>query len=247
MRRRIPVFHLSRLFPNMVTIAGMCCGLSAMRLAIEGRYEIAVTLLFAAAIIDGMDGRIARFLNSTSMFGAQLDSLSDFLCFGISPGVVLYLWKLHEVKGFGWAVVLFFAVCCSLRLARFNTNLLDETIRPWQKKFFVGIPAPAGAMLALMPLAATFYTTSPVPANPVVCIAWLAFVAVLMASRIPTFAAKKLVIRHDWVLPILLGCGIAIVFIIIEPWKMFNIAGLGYCLMLPFSIWYYRKLEKMDK
>ena len=140
----------------MVTIAGLCCGLSAMRFAIDGRFETAVTLLVASAVIDGMDGRIARLLNSTSTFGAHLDSLSDFVCFGVSPAIVLYMWKLYTLRGIGWAMVLFFAVCCVLRLARFNTNLDDELVEPWQKKFFTGVPAPAGAMLALMPLVASF-------------------------------------------------------------------------------------------
>lgn len=230
----------------MVTIAGLCCGLSAIRLAIEGKFEIAVTLIVASAIIDGLDGRIARFLNSTSIFGAHLDSLSDFLCFGVSPGIVLYLWKLRGVKGFGWAVVLFFAICCALRLARFNTNLLDETVRPWQKKFFVGVPAPAGAMLALVPLVVSFYADS-VASDPLPCILWLALVAVLMASRIPTFAVKKLVIRHEWVLPIMLVCGIVIVLVLIEPWQMFTAVCLSYCMIIPFSIAHYRKLAAKEK
>ena len=242
MRRRLPVFHLSRLFPNMVTIAGLCCGLSAMRFAIDSKFEIAVTLLVASAIIDGMDGRIARFLNSTSIFGAHLDSLSDFVCFGVSPAFVLYLWKLDTVKGLGWAVVLFFVVCCALRLARFNTNLSNEKIEQWQKKFFVGVPSPAGAMLVLMPLVASFYVSAQYFENSVLCITWTVFVAMLMASRVPTFAVKKLVIHHDLVLPIMIVCGFIIILIIIEPWVMLNVAGVLYFLSIPFSVLYYRRL-----
>jgi len=231
----------------MVTLAGLCCGLSAMRFAIDGRFETAVALLVASAVIDGMDGRIARFLNSTSVFGAHLDSLSDFVCFGVSPSMVLYMWKLNTVKGLGWAIVLFFAVCCVLRLARFNTNLSDDTIAPWQKKFFTGVPAPAGAMLALMPLVASFHMTLGIFNNPFLCIVWLALVAVLMASRLPTFAAKKLIISHDWVLPIMLLGGFAIVLMLIEPWIMFTVVGLVYCLTLPVGFIHYRRLEKADK
>jgi len=245
-RRRLLVLPLSRLFPNMVTIGGLCCGLSAIRFALDSRFEIAVTLLVAAAIIDGMDGRIARFLNSASTFGAQLDSLSDFLCFGISPVIVLYMWRLHELKSIGWALVLFFAVCCALRLARFNTNLAEETREPWQAKFFVGVPSPAGAMLSLMPLVASFHGIS-FSDNVAFCAVWVPFIAILMASRIPTFAAKKIRIHHEWVLPIMLVCGLAMVLVLIEPWMMFTVCGLLYCATIPFSLRRYRKLAAVHK
>lgn len=226
----------------MVTIAGLCFGLSAIRFAIDGKFETAVTLLVASAVFDGVDGRIARFLNSTSKFGAHLDSLSDFACFGVSPAIVLYLWKLHTLQGIGWAMVLFFSVCCVLRLARFNTNLEEDPVQPWQRKFFTGIPAPAGAMLALMPLVASFRVL-PLPfGDPALCALWAGSVAILMASRIPTLAAKKLVIKHEWVLPIMLVCGFAIVLVIIEPWLMFLVTGLFYCLMLPVGVIRYRRL-----
>ena len=173
-RQRLQVFPLWRLIPNLVTLGGLCCGLSSMRFAIDGEFKIAVALLAAAAIIDGMDGRIARLLNSTSLFGAQLDSLSDFLCFGIAPPFVLYIWKLHDVRDVGWATVLFFCVCCALRLARFNTSMLEER-EPWQMKFFVGIPSPAGAMLALMPIVSSFYAPTGVFDNSFFCIVWVSF------------------------------------------------------------------------
>lgn len=226
----------------MVTIAGLCCGLSAMRFALDGKLETAVTLLVAAAIIDGMDGRIARFLNSTSVFGAHLDSLSDFVCFGVSPVIVLYMWKLKAMGGLGWAVVLFFAVCCALRLARFNTNLADETVEPWQRKFFVGVPSPAGGMLSLMPLVTSFYADNRIFSHPAFCVLWVIIVAVLMPSRIPTFAAKKLVVRHEWVLPIMLLGGFIIALVLIEPWIMFTVCGAVYCILIPFSVLRYRRL-----
>jgi CDP-diacylglycerol--serine O-phosphatidyltransferase len=246
-KRRLAVFPLSRLLPNMVTIAGLCCGLSAVRFALDGKFETAVALIVAAMVIDGMDGRIARFLNSTSVFGAHLDSLSDFVCFGVSPPLVLYHWKLKAIAGIGWAVVLFFAVCMALRLARFNTNLAEEKTEPWQKKFFVGVPAPAAAMLALMPLVASFYMDATLLVSAQLCAVWVAIVAVLMASRIPTFAAKKLIIRHEWVLPIMLVGGFAIVLIIIAPWVMLNVIGVGYCFLIPASVLHYRKLEQQNR
>ena len=247
LKKRKIFLPLSRLFPNMVTIAGLCCGLSSVRFAFDGKFEIAVTLIFLAAIIDGMDGRIARFLNSTSIFGAQLDSLSDFVCFGVSPAIILYMWRMHEVRGLGWSATLFFVVCCALRLARFNTNLLDENKQLWEMKFFTGVPSPAGAMLALMPLFTSFYLNLNLLNNSIFCIIWVALVGILMASRVPTFAAKRLVIHHEWVLPIMILCGFTIVIILIEPWIMLTIAGLIYIATIPMSIRYYRKLSAMHK
>jgi CDP-diacylglycerol--serine O-phosphatidyltransferase len=241
------VLPLSRLFPNMVTIGGLCCGLSAIRFALEDRFEVAVTLIVAAAIIDGMDGRIARFLNSTSDFGAQLDSLSDFVCFGASPVLVLYMWKLQYIKAFGWAMVLFYAVCCALRLARFNTNLSDTSREQWQMKFFVGIPSPAGAMLALMPLVSSFYAPTDILGSAYFCLIWVPLIGILMASRIPTFAAKGIKIHHEWVLPIMLLGAFIIVFVLIEPWVMFNLCGIAYLFTLPLGIRRYRKMAALHK
>jgi CDP-diacylglycerol---serine O-phosphatidyltransferase len=240
-KRRLLVLPLSRLFPNMITLGGLCCGLSAIRLALEGKYEMAVILLVAAAVIDGMDGRIARFLNSTSAFGAQLDSLSDFLCFGVSPMLLLYLWKLQELKGIGWALVLFFAVCCALRLARFNTNLAEETQEPWQMKFFVGVPSPAGAMLVLMPLISSFYAPG-IADNAIITGIWSVLVASLMASRIPTFAAKKVHVHHEWLLSLMVASCVVMVLVFIEPWTMFTLCGVIYCACIPISARRYRKL-----
>jgi len=230
----------------MVTMAGLCCGLSSIRFALEGKFEMAVTLVVAAAIIDGMDGRIARFLNSTSTFGAQLDSLSDFLCFGVAPVLVTYLWKLHTLKGLGWALVLFFSVCCALRLARFNTNLSEESREPWEMQFFVGIPSPAGGMLCLMPLVSSFYAPG-IADGTLLCALWIPIVAVMMASRLPTFAAKRIKVHHEWVLSIMLACTIGLVILLIEPWIMFTICGIGYCATLPLSLRRYRRLANARK
>jgi CDP-diacylglycerol--serine O-phosphatidyltransferase len=245
-KRHLPVFPVRRLIPNLVTLGGLCCGLSSIRFAIDGEYHIAVALLAAAAIIDGMDGRIARLLNSTSMFGAQLDSLSDFLCFGIAPPFVLYIWKLHDIHDAGWAVVLFFVVCCALRLARFNANLVQEH-EPWQMKFFTGIPSPAGAMLSLMPIVSSFYAPTGIFDNAIFCIVWVALMGVLMASRIPTFAAKRIRVHHEWLLPIMLGLALVMVLVFIEPWVMFNVGGIIYCAFIPISMRKYSKLKAFHK
>lgn len=237
---------LSRLIPNMVTMLGMCCGLSALRFALQGNYEVAVGMIVAAAIIDGMDGRIARFLNATSTFGAQLDSLSDFLCFGVVPALVMYQWNLHDVKGFGWAAVLFYAVCCALRLARFNTNLIEDedALHPWRAKFFVGIPSPAGGMLCLLPLVTSF-DGSYLQRYPFLDMMWVTLVGALMASRIPTFAVKKIRIHHEWVLPVMLLFLIGMVITLVQPWFMFTLAGMLYVCTIPLSVMRYRKLSRI--
>lgn len=242
-KRRLQVISIRRLIPNMVTIGGLCCGLSSLRFAVENRFEAAVALLAAAAIIDGMDGRLARLLNSTSAFGAQLDSLSDFLCFGVAPPFVLYMWKLHEAKGLGWAVMLFFVVCCALRLARFNTALSVER-EPWESKFFTGVPSPSGAMQSLMPIVYSFYASG-IFDNLYFCMFWVTLMALLMASKVPTYAAKRLRVRHDWLLPTMLGLGLVMVFVFIAPWEMFNICGLIYCAFIPISMYHYLKLAKL--
>lgn len=237
---------LSRLFPNMITISGMCCGLSAIRFAMLGRFEIAVAFIIAAAIIDGMDGRVARMLGATSNFGAQLDSLSDFLCFGVCPALVMYMWKLQEIKGIGWAVVLFFSVCTALRLARFNTDLFNENIASWQKKFFTGVPSPAGGILCLLPLIVTLQTETGISIPTWAIVANTLLVGAMMASRIPTFAGKHIHIKHEWIPAFMIICSLLLVFFVIEPWLFISLLGGVYLATIPFSIIYYRRLKILD-
>ncbi|MBV8938274.1 MAG: phosphatidylcholine/phosphatidylserine synthase [Alphaproteobacteria bacterium] len=244
-RRTLREQPLSRLFPNMITIGGLCCGLSAMRFALGGRWEIAVGFIIAAAIIDGMDGRVARMLGATSIFGAQLDSLSDFVCFGVAPPIVLYLWQLREIKGLGWAVVLFFAVCCALRLARFNTGILTENQAPWQKKFFTGVPAPAGGILCLLPLIISMQFDQEFTLPPAVSLIYALGVAVLMASRVPTLAAKHVHIRQEFILPFTIGGAFLLVLFIIEPWWTLSAASLAYFASILYAVRYYRRLRDL--
>src|SRR5215510_133097 len=146
---------LNRLIPNMLTIIALCAGLTAIRFGLLGHWEKAVFAIVVAGILDGLDGRIARLLNGASRFGAELDSLSDFISFGVAPALLLYYWTLNGLGGFGWALALLFAVCCALRLARFNTRLENTDLPAWTSRFFTGVPAPAGAGLALLPIFAT--------------------------------------------------------------------------------------------
>jgi len=243
-RRRLRELPVSRLFPNMITIAGLCCGLSAMRFAMAERWELAVSFIIASALIDGMDGRVARMLGATSEFGAQLDSLSDFICFGVSPPMVLYMWQLNEIHGLGWAVVLFFAVCTALRLARFNTALFDDNQEPWEKQFFVGVPSPAGGILCLLPLVFSLqfehgYTLPPALTACVVVLAGM-----LMASRIPTFAGKHIRIKHEYIPGFMIACSLLLVLFIIEPWMFLTGLSVVYLISIYFSTRKWRQLKR---
>ncbi|NBO19285.1 MAG: phosphatidylcholine/phosphatidylserine synthase [Proteobacteria bacterium] len=241
-RRRLRDQPISRLFPNMITLAGMCCGLSAIRFAMLGKWELAVAFIIAAALLDGMDGRVARMLGATSLFGAQLDSLSDFLCFGVSPVLVLYMFQLHDVKGIGWAVVLFFSVCTALRLARFNTGLFEEK-EPWEKQFFVGVPSPAGGILCLLPLIIHLgFDEFTIPAK-LSCLHVL-LVGTLMASRIPTYAGKNIRIKHELIPPFMIACSFLLVLFVIEPWLFLTGLSGAYLLSIYFSTRRHSRLSR---
>ena len=233
---------LSKLLPNLVTMAALICGMSAVRFATLERWELAIAFIVGAAILDAMDGMVARMLKATSTFGAQLDSLSDIVCFGVAPALVVYLWKLHEIKGLGWAIVLFFTVCCALRLARFNTAMVEEEHTDTVKKqrHFTGVPAPAGALLSMLPmvlaqqLGFSFFNIALLNAL------YVPVIAVLMASRIPTFSLKGIRVRHDRVLPVMLGLGFGIVIFIIEPWTVLACIGVVYLGSLLVTLLRYR-------
>src|SRR5260221_8102115 len=153
--RRISGLSLNRMIPNILTLLALCAGMTAIRFAINGKFEAAVIAIIVAGVFDGLDGRVARLLKSTSPFGAQLDSLSDFICFGVAPGVMLYIWTMSQLASFGWALSLLYAICCGLRLARFNTQL-DVELPPYASYYFTGVPAPAGAGLLPAPIYSPF-------------------------------------------------------------------------------------------
>ncbi|HUG61401.1 MAG TPA: CDP-diacylglycerol--serine O-phosphatidyltransferase [Methylomirabilota bacterium] len=229
---RVPI---RAIIPNMVTLLALCAGLTAVRMTIEERYELAIYAVLAAAVLDGLDGRIARFLKSTSRFGAELDSLSDFVSFGVAPAILLYGWILHEAKSFGWVAALVFASAGALRLARFNVASTEE--KPaWQSNFFTGVPAPAGALLSLLPLYISFSgLTVPVETAPLVLI-YTVLVALLMVSRIPTFSGKKLGrIRRDLVFPLFVGLGLAVGLLIRFPFETLALVAVAYIVAIPFG------------
>lgn len=195
--KAITDFALVQLIPNMLTIAAICAGLSAIRFGIQGNHVLAVQLIVAACVLDGLDGRIARLLSSDSKMGAELDSLADFLNFGVAPPLVLYLWALQDMRSAGWISVLVFAVCCVMRLARFNvSNKVDDDDAP--SDYFTGVPAPAGALLVLLPMSVSFaFANTPLLPDVVIC-AYMVLVGFLMISHIPTWSFKSVsVSRHN--------------------------------------------------
>jgi CDP-diacylglycerol--serine O-phosphatidyltransferase len=244
--RNIPIRVV---LPNLVTLLALCMGLTSIRYAIEGRFETAITAVMAAAVLDGLDGRIARALKGTSRFGAELDSLSDFVDFGVAPALLLYLWSLHEIKGLGWFAVLVFVIAAALRLARFNVMTDDPTKPAWHADFFVGMPAPAGAVTVLLPLYLNLSVLE-LPATKglaIFNIFYVIAIALLMASRIPHFSGKRIGrIPRDLVIPVLFGVGATILLLAIYPMELLAVVSLAFLAMIPFSVKHYNKLAKAE-
>jgi len=232
-RRALPLRSLA---PNILTVLGLCAGLTGIQFAIHDRYELAVLAIAVASIIDTLDGRVARLLKGTSKFGAELDSLSDFVNFGVTPAIILYMWSLKDLGGLGWIIVLAFAVCGALRLARFNTALEEPDKPVWSVKFFTGVPAPAGACLSLLPIPLYFMGWEWLREAPFLVGLYTGGIAFLMVSRIPTFSLKRTQIEREMVLPILLIAGVVAAAVVGYPWAMYVLTGLAYLAMIPFSV-----------
>ncbi len=240
--KRMRGFSFNRMIPNILTLLALCAGMTAIRLALGEHYRQAGIAILVAGILDGIDGRIARLLKGTSEFGAELDSLSDFVSFGVAPALLMYVWTLHSLANIGWMVALLFAVCCALRLARFNTQIGAE-LPSYAYNFFTGVPAPAGAGLAIMPMVLQFefgwegFRLAPFGA------AVMAAVAGLMVSRVPTFSLKRFQVPREWVLALLLIIGALAALSTTEPWAALLVIGFGYIASIPWSIKAYRRLR----
>ncbi|MCL6606753.1 MAG: phosphatidylcholine/phosphatidylserine synthase [Geminicoccaceae bacterium] len=230
---RRPLLHM---VPNLFTILGLCAGLTGLRYGLDGRYDLAVALIVAAAVLDGLDGRAARLLKIQSKLGAELDSLADFFNFGVAPAVLVYLWALQPVRGVGWAIALLFAVCCALRLARFNTEVDDPQRPRWTQHFFTGVPAPAAAGLALTPMIAWFAFGQELWQSWAMNAATLTVVAILMVSRVPTLSLKRLRLRPDQIVPTLAVAGLAMALLVTEPWLSLSILALLYVASIPVTV-----------
>jgi CDP-diacylglycerol--serine O-phosphatidyltransferase len=244
--RRIPV---RTLVPNVITLLALCAGLTAIRMAFEDRYTLALAAIVFAAFLDGIDGRLARFLKGTSRFGAELDSLADFVNFGVAPALILYFWGLHDLKSAGWIAAMVFAICAALRLARFNVMIDDPDKPAWTSNFFVGVPAPAGAITVLLPIYVVFLG---VPRSGVLI--WLTLIytlaiASLMVSRLPVFSGKRVGKRvpPDMVLPAIVVVVLFIAFLIAYPWIILTAGTLAYIGGLPFGYLSYRGYERRSR
>jgi CDP-diacylglycerol--serine O-phosphatidyltransferase len=247
-QRRFRVVPVRYLLPNLITLLALCSGVTAIRLGIEGRYELAVAAVMLAVVLDAVDGRLARLLKGTSRFGAELDSLADFVNFGVTPALLLYVWSLNTLRTAGWVICLVLAICCALRLARFNVALDDPNKPAWASHFFTGAPAPAGAGLALLPLYLSFLGIIDDGHGWAVVIGpYVIFVALLMVSRIPTYSGKNLgPIRGDMVLPVLGLAVFAVVMLIAYPWEFLSVVSIGYLALIPLSFRSYRRHKAAD-
>jgi CDP-diacylglycerol--serine O-phosphatidyltransferase len=220
--------------------------LTSIRLAIEGRLEWALAAIVFAAVLDGVDGRIARLLKGTSRFGAELDSLADFVNFGVAPALILYFWVLHELKSAGWIAAMVFAICAALRLARFNVMIEDPNRPPWAGNFFVGMPAPAGAITVLLPVYVHFLGMPLLPFVAVFTFVYTLAIAFLMVSRLPVYSGKKFGTRvpPEMVLPVFVVVVLFFALLISYPWEVLTIGTLCYLAALPFGWLSYRDYER---
>jgi CDP-diacylglycerol--serine O-phosphatidyltransferase len=241
----------NRMIPNLMTLLGLCAGLTSMRFALEGRFGSAAVAIVVAGAIDGLDGRLARLLKATSRFGAEFDSLADFLCFGVAPAFIQYVWSLQRAGGFGYTPCLMFAVCMALRLARFNAALDRAPGPAYAYNFFTGVPAPAGAGLALFPLFLGLEAKSlglgwllAAAQHPLFCAFVLIGTALLLVSTLPVWSFKNFKVPHEYVLPMLLGTGTFAAVLVADPWAALAAGGLIYLGMLPFSVRSYRRLQR---
>jgi CDP-diacylglycerol---serine O-phosphatidyltransferase len=244
MRRRLRQIPVRTLLPNLITLLALCAGLTAMRLAVEGKLEWAVAAIVFAALLDGIDGRVARMLKGTSRFGAELDSLADFVNFGVAPALILYFWGLQALGNAGWIAAMVFAICAGLRLARFNV-MIDDPNRPaWTGNFFTGMPAPGGAITVLLPIYVYFLFDGPRLAT--VTFLYTLAIAFLMVSRIPVFSGKRVGKRvaPEMVLPVFVFVVLFFALLVSYPWWVLSIGTVMYLGSLPFGWLSYREHER---
>jgi CDP-diacylglycerol--serine O-phosphatidyltransferase len=242
--RLVKPVPLTKLIPNIFTLIGLVIGVSSIRFALDSRWELAVCCILVATLIDGLDGRIARMLNATSHFGAELDSLCDFINFGLCPALITYLWSFqqYEYKLLSWGAIMVFVVCMAIRLARFNTAIVDPKAKEEKEHFFTGVPAPSGAILALIPMILDFEITSLIEnfniRNHTIWInLYIVIVALLLASRLPTISLKNINIAPEYLSISMILLAIIIIITVIYPWYAFPIAAVLYLLSIPYCVY----------
>ncbi len=238
-----------KLLPNFITLLGLMVGMSAMKFGLDGGWEKAVYCTLIAAIIDGIDGRVARMLNATSPFGAELDSLCDFANFGVVPACLVYLWSFqqYEYKVLSWGSILLFMVCMALRLARFNTTIFQEIHNKKLEWFFTGVPAPCGAVLALVPMILDFEISSilgiSIREHTIVIDLYIVIIAFLLASKLPTFSTKNINIKHEYLSLAMIVFAVIIITLIIYPWYLLPLIVFMYILSIPSCYFFNKKFH----
>jgi CDP-diacylglycerol--serine O-phosphatidyltransferase len=244
--RQIPI---RLILPNLVTLLALCAGLTAIRMAIEARYGEAIAMIVVAAVLDGIDGRVARLLRSTSRFGAELDSLTDFVNFGVAPAILLYVWALDEVRSLGWIAALVFAICAALRLARFNVSIDNPNKPDWQANFFVGVPAPAGALIVLLPVYLEYLDLPHSSFTAPIVLVYTIAVGLLMVSRMPTWSGKKFGARvpREAVLPLFVLVVVLAASLLSYPWHVLAAGALVYLAALPIGWRAWQKHKREDR
>ena len=231
------------LLPNALTIFGVCLGLSSIKFALDTNYTMAIIAIGFAAILDTLDGRVARLIKGTSKVGKELDSLTDVISFGVAPGFIMYFWALNEIGKFGWMFVLIYTVCCALRLARFNLTVIEEN-ETWKINFFEGVPSPAAAGLVLLPLILSLSGLIQFENYAVLSSIAILITSVLMVSKIPTYSLKRILIARHLAIFLLLGIGIYASLLIFYTFETLFFSGLIYIILIPISFFHYRYKNK---
>jgi CDP-diacylglycerol--serine O-phosphatidyltransferase len=231
------------LLPNMLTLIGVCIGLTSIRFALSGEFHLAIIAIIFAALIDGLDGRIARLIKGTSKVGKELDSLTDMISFGVAPAFIMYFWKLNTLGRFGWLVCLIYVICVALRLARFNVNSNQEP--SWRDNFFEGVPSPAGGILVLTPLIVSITNFDYINLNyDIIVPTFFIVTSLLLISKFPSYSFKKIVIQRKTTIFLLFGIVLFFGLLLIYPFNVIAISSIIYLLMLPISFFHYQKLKK---
>ena len=234
------------ILPNMLTLIGVCIGLTSIRFALDGRFEFAIVAIILAAIIDGLDGRIARLIKGTSKVGKELDSLTDMISFGVAPAFIMYFWSLNTLGRFGWLVCLIYVICVALRLARFNVNSSQEP--SWRDNFFEGVPSPAGGILVLTPLIFSMTNFEFIPINyDIVVPTFFIVTSLLLISKFPSYSFKKIVIQRKTTIFLLFGIVLFFGLLLIYPFNVIALSAIVYLAMLPISFFHYQKLKKQNE
>ena len=234
------------ILPNMLTLIGVCIGLTSIRFALDGKFEFAIIAIILAALIDGLDGRIARLIKGTSKVGKELDSLTDMISFGVAPAFIMFFWKLNSLGKFGWLLCLVYVICVALRLARFNINSSQET--SWRDNFFEGVPSPAGGILVLIPLIFSLSEIEIIKINyNFIVPIFFIITSLLLISKFPTYSFKKIVIPRKTTIFVLFGIVLFFGLLLIYTFKVLAVASLIYLLLIPISYFHFEKIKKKKK